>query len=180
LVIIPGMKKAKFILFSVLLGVFVVLLMYYFYPYTPIARDVVIDKIVVMKSNHKLFAFSHNVLIRTFLIATGKGGNGEKQFEGDQKTPEGVYFINSKNTNSGFHKNLGISYPNFQDIIKARTLGKAAGAEIKIHGLRNGQGFIGKFQRWRDWTNGCIGLTNEEIDDLYAHTPLGTTVLIFK
>lgn len=124
--------------------------------------------------------FSKNVLIKTFSIAIGKGGAGDKQFEGDQKTPEGAYFINSKNANSGFHKNLGISYPNAQDIIEARKLGKQAGAEIKIHGLKNGQGFIGKFQRWRDWTNGCIGLTNEEIDDLYAHTPVGTPIFIFK
>ena len=125
-------------------------------------------------------AFSKKVLIRTFVIAIGKGGTGAKQFEGDQKTPEGAYFINSKNANSGFHKNLGISYPNAQDIIEAQQLGNPAGAEIKIHGLKNGQAFIGKFQRWTDWTNGCIGLTNEEIDDLYAHTPIGTPILIFK
>jgi murein L,D-transpeptidase YafK len=178
--IIHRMRKAKLILFSILMGIFVVLLIYYFYPYTPISRNMVIDKIVVLKSDHKLLAFSQNVLIKTFHIAVGKGGNSEKQLEGDQKTPEGAYFINSKNENSGFHKNLGISYPNVQDIVKARILGRVAGAEIKIHGLKNGQGFIGKFQRWRDWTNGCIGLTNEEIDDLYAHTPIGTPILIFK
>jgi murein L,D-transpeptidase YafK len=157
-----------------------VLLVYYFYPYAPMLKDVNIDKIVVIKSNRKLLAFSQNVLIKTFPVSIGKGGVGRKQFEGDQKTPEGIYFINSKNANSGFHKNLGISYPNVQDIIEARKLGKSAGAEIKIHGLKNGQEIFGRFQRWRDWTNGCIGLTNDEIDDLYEHTSVGTPVFIFK
>ena len=172
------MKNAKLIIFSILIAVFAVLTIYYLYPYSQISKNVVIDRIVVLKSAHKLLAFSQNVLIKTFPIAIGKGGNADKQFEGDQKTPEGKYFINSKNANSGFHKNLGISYPNAGDIIEARKLGKDAGGEIKIHGLKNGQGYIGKFQRWRDWTNGCIGLTNEEIDDLYAHTPVGTPILI--
>ena len=163
-----------------LIGILIFLPIYYVYPYSPMSKNVVIDKIVVFKSDHKLLAFSKNILIKTFHIAIGKGGAGDKQFEGDQKTPEGEYLINSKNANSGFHKNLGISYPSPQDIIEARKLGKSAGAEIKIHGLKNRQGYIGKFQRWRDWTNGCIGLTNEEIDDLYAHTPIGTPILIFK
>jgi murein L,D-transpeptidase YafK len=170
----------KIIIFSVLIGVLLVPLIYYFYPYTPISKNAVIDKLVVLKTEHKLLAFSNNVLIKSFYIAIGRGGNGAKQFEGDQKTPEGLYFINSKNANSRFHKNLGISYPNTQDVINARKLNRGAGAEIKIHGLKNGQEFIGKFQHWKDWTNGCIGLTNEEIDDLYAHTPIGIPILIFK
>jgi murein L,D-transpeptidase YafK len=172
------LKKVKFVTLFILLGVPVVLLIYYFYPYAQIPRNVVIDKIVVIKSRHQLLAFSQNILIKTFHISLGKGGNGDKQFEGDEKTPEGAYFINSKNANSSFHKNLGISYPNAQDIIEAHKLGKDAGGEIKIHGLQKGQAFFGKLQRWRDWTNGCIGLTNEEIDDLYAHTPIGTPILI--
>jgi murein L,D-transpeptidase YafK len=172
------LNKAKLITFSILIAVFAILLIYYFYPYTRISKNVVIDKIVVLKSAHKLLAFSQNVLIKTFPISIGKGGDADKQFEGDQKTPEGKYFINSKNANSGFHKNLGISYPNAGDIIEAQKSGKIAGGEIKIHGLKNGQGYIGKFQSWKDWTNGCIGLTNKEIDDLFTHTPIGTPILI--
>ena len=96
------------------------------------------------------------------------------------KTPEGRYTINNKNPNSEFHKNLGISYPNDEDIAQARQHSKPVGGDIKIHGLKNGQGFIGRFQHWRDWTNGCIALTNEEIDELFKHTPMGIPIEIKK
>jgi len=106
----------------------------------------------------------------------GFSPKGKKEFDQDSKTPEGLYFINAKNPNSTCHKNLGISYPNRTDIENAKVVDKKPGGDIKIHGLPNGKGFIGKFQRWHDWTNGCIGLTNYEIDDLYRHTPIGTPI----
>jgi len=151
---------------------------YYWYPYNKMPVDVTIDSIVVKKSEHTLSAYSKSRMIKTYTVSLGKGGKGMKQFEGDEKTPVGIYIINSKNPNSDFHRNLGISYPSIQDIQAATRLGKNAGGDIKIHGLKNGQRLIGKFQRWRDWTNGCIALTDEEIDDLYVHTPLGTPILI--
>jgi murein L,D-transpeptidase YafK len=154
------------------------LLIYYFYPYSKIPGGVIIDKIVVVKSQHRLFAWSGNRLVQTYTIAIGKTPAGDKQFEGDHKTPEGRYTIFAKNPNSGWHKNLGISYPNAEDIAAAKKLGVPTGGDIKIHGLKNGRFNIGRFHRWKDWTNGCIGLTNEEIDDLYAHTPVGTPIII--
>ncbi len=111
-------------------------------------------------------------------MALGKNPIGAKQYEGDKKTPEGVYFINAKSADSKFHKNLGISYPNKEDIRIAKQIGKAPGGNIKIHGLQNGLGFIGRLQSFSDWTAGCIALTNEEIDELYEHTPIGTPVEI--
>ena len=116
----------------------------------------------------------------TYKVAIGKDRTGRKEFEGDMKTPEGSYTIINKNARSEFHKNLGISYPNQQDIIQAQRIGKAAGGDIKIHGLKNGQGYVGKFHRWIDWTNGCIALTNDEMDQLYDHTPVGTLIEIKK
>jgi murein L,D-transpeptidase YafK len=151
---------------------------YYFYPYSKIPGGVTIDKIIVVKSAHKMFVYSRGALVHTYTIAIGREPVGVKQFEGDHRTPEGIYFINAKNPSSAFHKNLGISYPNAADIATARRLGKPSGGDIKIHGLRNDQAYFGRFQRWRDWTNGCIALTNEEVDDLYAHTPVGTEVVI--
>jgi len=154
------------------------LLIYYFFPYSKIPDGVTIDKIVVVKSQHRLFAWSHNRLVQTYTIAIGRTPTGDKQFEGDHKTPEGSYTIFAKNPYSGWHKNLGISYPNAEDIAAAKKAGVPTGGDIKIHGLKNGRFNIGRFHRWKDWTNGCIGLSNEEIDDLYNHTPIGTPITI--
>jgi murein L,D-transpeptidase YafK len=151
---------------------------YYFSPYAKIPEGIIIDKIVVIKSKHILLAYSKTNLIKTYTISLGKQSRGNKEFEGDNKTPEGIYIINSKNPNSSFNKNLGISYPNEIDISRSKNLGKLPGGEIKIHGLRSEFEFLGRFQRWVDWTNGCIALTNQEIDDLYKHTPIGIKIVI--
>jgi len=158
---------------------FAVLLAYYYKPAEHIPEGVVIDRILVYKSRHELHAFSKGKLVVTYKIATGKRP-GAKRFEGDQRTPEGVYVIRDRNPYSGYHKNLGISYPNDADRARARALGKSPGGDIKIHGLKNGMGYIGKFHRWTDWTNGCIALDDEEVDELYDHVPLGTVIEIRK
>ena len=123
-------------------------------------------------------AYSNGQLIKTYKISLGKNPIGDKEFEGDKKTPEGIYFINAKNPNSGYYKNLGISYPDKQDIEVSKKLGKPTGGDVKIHGIRNGIGFISKFQRWYDWTAGCIALTNQEVDELYNSVDVGTKIEI--
>ena len=89
-----------------------------------------------------------------------------------------MYTINAKNDKSGYHKNLGISYPNKTDIAHAKLLGKSPGGDVKIHALKNGLGAINKFQRLINWTNGCIALTNSEVDELYASVSIGTKIEI--
>lgn len=171
------MTRKRFILVAFIVFI-VAVLTYYFYPCPKIPAGVVIDKIVVLKSQHRLLAYSLNQLVQTYTVAIGRTPVGDKQFEGDKKTPEGSYVIFAKNPNSGWHKNLGISYPNAEDIAAAKKMGLHTGGDIKIHGLKNGQFNIGRFHRWMDWTNGCIALTNEEVEDLYNHTPVGTPVVI--
>jgi murein L,D-transpeptidase YafK len=171
------MKKIIIFLLLCYLGLGI----YYFFPQNTIPKlpnNVVIDKILVLKSQRQLQVFAQGKLMATFTISLGKNPIGHKEFEGDNRTPEGIYFINSKNSNSHYHKNLGVSYPNAADIEKAKQLGKSPGGDIKIHGLRNGTGFIGKFHRWHDWTAGCIALTDREIDDLYSHINVGTPIEI--
>ena len=165
-----------FVIVLIILG----LAVYYFYPIHKIPDGIFIDKIIVLKSGHKLLAYSKGKLIVTYKIAIGKNSLGDKEYESDMKTPEGLYIINDKNPNSDFHKNLGISYPNQQDIDQVKQFLKPVGGEIKIHGLKNGQGYIGKFHRWKNWTNGCIALTDPEIDELYNHTAIGTPIEIRK
>lgn len=144
------------------------LALYYFYPSPKLPHGSVIDRLVVYKSKRRMEAWSGNTLLKTYTISLGKNPIGHKEFEGDCKTPEGIYSINERNPNSAYHKNLGVSYPNDEDIAHAVSIGKSPGAHIKIHGLRNGRGYIGKFHRWKDWTAGCIAVTNAEVDELYS------------
>lgn len=151
---------------------------YNLYPEKKLPTHSEIDYIIVQKSKRQLLAYSNQKLIKTYQISLGESPVGHKEFEGDEKTPEGIYTINAKNPNSGYHKNLGVSYPNKEDIIKAKTMGKLPGGDIKIHGLRNKLGIIGKFHRLFDWTNGCIALTNNEVDELYSAVKIGTRIEI--
>jgi murein L,D-transpeptidase YafK len=160
------------------LCIFIGLIAYYLYPEQELPTNTKIDRLVVLKSDRQLLAYSNERLIKIYTIALGRNPTGDKQYEGDSKTPEGQYFINDKNPNSGYHKNLGISYPNADDIRQAKKVGKSAGGDIKIHGLRNGTGFISKFHRLFDWTQGCMAVADKEIDELYEAVPVGTQIEI--
>ncbi len=160
------------------IGLLIAVQFYYFLPEKKIAADAVIDRIMVFKSDKRMEVCSGDQLLKTYSISIGKNSKGDKEYEGDKRTPEGTYIINDKNPNSGYHKNLGISYPNESDKKEAKQNGVSPGGEIKIHGIRDGLGFIGKFHRFMNWTAGCIALTNDEVDELYQHVPLGTPITI--
>ena len=136
----------------------------------------IIDSIFVEKAKREMTVFCKGVSLKKYRIALGQQPVGHKQFEGDSKTPEGLYRINGKNPVSRFHKSLGIDYPDTKDANFARAQGMKPGGDIKIHGFPNqvpkGGNMLG------DWTNGCIGITNDEIDDLYSHTRVGAKILI--
>ncbi len=174
-------KKPRIVLKSVialLILLSVGLISYNLYPETTLDRNAQVDKLVVYKSKRKLLAFSDGKLLKSYPISLGGQPVGAKEIEGDLKTPEGLYTINDKNPYSDYHKNLGVSYPNEKDIAHAKSLGKDAGGDIKIHGLRNGLGFIGKLQRCMDWTFGCMALTDSEIDELFDAVKIGTPIEI--
>ncbi len=171
------MKKViKYILLIILIG----LLGFYFWPEKSLDSSKKIDKILVIKHKRELKVFSNKELLKTYKISLGKEPVGKKEFEGDKKTPEGIYYINDKNPESGYHLNLGISYPNELDKEHAEKMNKKPGGLIKIHGLKNGIGIIGKFHRFFDWTLGCVAVTNEEIEELYENVPIGTEIEIVK
>lgn len=149
-----------------------------YWPVQVIPEGVQIDRLEVHKSARVLYAYSNEQLVASYPIALGKQPVGAKQYEGDMRTPEGSYVIYGKNAGSGFYKNLGISYPNQTDLQQARKSGQPPGGAIKIHGLRNGWGFVGRFHRWVDWTNGCIALTNAEVEQLYKHVRVGAKIQI--
>jgi murein L,D-transpeptidase YafK len=154
-----------------------------YYAYQSITKkslpaNIKIDKIIVYKSDHKLIAYSKGAIVKTYTIALGKEPIGDKQYQGDNKTPEGIYIINDKNPNSGYYKNLGVSYPNAADRREAAKLGKPVGGDIKIHGLPNKMPFIGRWHRLMDWTAGCMAITNDEMEELYQAVPVGTPIEI--
>jgi len=169
-------KTITYILLLFLIG----LITFYIWPEKKLDSLKKIDRILVIKHERKMIVYSNNEELKTYKISLGKQPEGKKEFEGDQKTPEGIYTIKDKNPNSDFHLNLGISYPNKEDIKNAGRLNKKPGGLIKIHGLRNGFGFIGKFHRFFDWTSGCIAVTNSEIEELYENVPIGTEIEIRK
>lgn len=112
--------------------------------------------------------------LRSYDIDLGFAPIGDKKVEGDGKTPEGHYLVNRRNPNSRFHLSLGIDYPRAKDVAEARALGKEPGGDIFIHG----QGTITGILR-PDWTWGCIAVTNDEIEEVYAMVRDGTIVSIY-
>jgi murein L,D-transpeptidase YafK len=115
-------------------------------------------------------------VLKTYKVALGGNPIGDKVQEGDRKTPEGRYAITYKNTKSRYHLSLRISYPDATDIAEAERLGVSPGGDIMIHGLPNGFGAAGANHLLRDWTDGCVAVTNEEIEDIWQIVDLGTEV----
>jgi murein L,D-transpeptidase YafK len=147
-------------------------------PSDELSSDVRADKVLVEKSKHRLILFREGKPLKTYRIALGRHPIGPKQREGDQKTPEGVYRIDSKNSNSNFHLALHISYPNPSDLQRAKELGVSPGGNIMIHGITNGLEWVGRLHRIYDWTAGCIAVTDSEIEELWRAVPVGTPVEI--
>lgn len=170
--------KRKHIILTLIFGIIGFGLIFYFKPFEPLDRSISIDKIIVTKHIRRLDLISNNQIVKSYKISLGQVPKGHKEYEGDKKTPEGLYFINDKNPNSGYHKNLGISYPNQNDIQHAKSIGKSPGGLIKIHGIPNGFGWIGRFHLLFDLSLGCIVLTNKEIDELYEIVKIGTPIEI--
>jgi murein L,D-transpeptidase YafK len=176
-------SKPKNVNRSIILAAIIVVcaLALYFYAHhncNPLPAGTTIDRIVVEKSARKLAIFRDGKQIKTYQVALGRNPVGAKQEEGDMKTPEGMYKIDGRNPQSSFHLALHISYPSDEDHRRAAAHGVSAGSDIMIHGIRNGRGWIGAFHRWKDWTAGCIALTDEQIEELWRVTPDGTTIEI--
>jgi murein L,D-transpeptidase YafK len=136
------------------------------------------DKVLVEKSARHLTLFRGGKALRVYRVALGTHPIGPKEREGDGKTPEGRYVIDGKILNSGFHRALHVSYPNAADRARATSLGVSPGGDIMIHGLKNGLGWLGPLHRLSDWTQGCIAVTNAEIEQIWAMVAEGTTVEI--
>lgn len=137
-----------------------------------------VDRIVIEKKKRTLTLMAGAKILKTYKVALGGQPIGGKGRQGDHKTPEGIYSVDAKNPNSQFYKALHISYPNQADRASARKLGVSPGGDVEIHGLGAKWGWIGAKHLLADWTDGCIAVTNEEIDEIYPQIQVGTPVEI--
>lgn len=131
-----------------------------------------VTSVQVYKAARKMYLLHNGRVLESYDIALGFAPEGHKQFEGDGKTPEGAYYITHRNPNSAFHLSLGISYPNTADRAFAEEAGKSPGGDIFIHG-----GPRRPISR-RDWTEGCIAVTDKEMEVIYAMVKPGTVIHI--
>jgi murein L,D-transpeptidase YafK len=136
------------------------------------------DRIVIEKSKRMLSLMDGAKVVRSYKVALGRQPEGAKDRQGDHKTPEGIYSVDAKNPDSRFHKALHLSYPSAADRERAKKLGVDPGGDVEIHGLGSLWGWVGSKHRLMDWTDGCIAVTNEEIDEIYLLIKLGTPVEI--
>jgi murein L,D-transpeptidase YafK len=136
------------------------------------------DSIVVEKSARRLSLYRGGTLVRTYLVALGQQPVGDKVRIGDMRTPEGVFRIEARNPQSRYHRSLRISYPDAAHRARARALGVSPGGDIMIHGLPKRHASVGAAHRDFDWTEGCIAVTNAEIEEIWGAVPLGTPIHI--
>ena len=137
-----------------------------------------VDRLVVEKRARTLTLWYAGFPVRAYRIALGREPLGDKRHRGDGKTPEGRYWIDGRNPASRFHRSLHVSYPSLSDQREAIEAGYPAGGAIMIHGLPAGAGWIGKHHARLDWTEGCIAVTNEEIDEIWELVADGTPIEI--
>ena len=137
-----------------------------------------VDLVQVIKSKRQMFLIEQGKIIKQFTIALGANPIGHKQQEGDERTPEGRYILDYRNPNSGYFKSLHVSYPNKQDLARAKAKGVDAGGMIMIHGQRNGFGWAASLTQRRDWTNGCMALSNEDMQVVWDLVQVGTPIEI--
>lgn len=135
-----------------------------------------VTRIVVHKEQRRMYLMHHNQRLKSYKFDLGFAPRGHKQVEGDGKTPEGAYFIDRRNPNSRFHLSLGVSYPNEVDRAQAALLNQSPGGDIFIHG-RGPFYKLGK-NRKKDWTWGCISVSDKEVEEIYSMVGNGTTIVI--
>lgn len=141
--------------------------------------DIKADRIVVLKAKRLLVMLHGDKVLDTFRVALGPHPVGPKREAGDGRTPEGHYMLDWRNPKSRYHRSIHISYPGPGDVERARRLDVPPNGDIMIHGLPPGAGPIGADQADWDWTEGCIAVSNAEMDEIWRRVDDGTPIDIF-
>jgi murein L,D-transpeptidase YafK len=148
------------------------------WPGTALPLDAKADLVVVRKSARLIELYRGAELLKAYPVSLGRHPVGKKQQQGDGRTPEGEYRLDYRNPNSSFHKALHISYPKSDDVAAARMGGVDPGGLVMVHGMKNGLGWLGRLHRVIDWTDGCVAVTNREMDEIWRAVPDGTKIII--
>jgi murein L,D-transpeptidase YafK len=167
-------------IFLAVLGIIVLILAWENRPVSAPLQGLTADSVLIEKGTRTMTLLRDGIQLKTYRVALGRNPVGAKEREGDLKTPEGTYRIVGHLERSAFHRALKLSYPEPKDVRRANALGVAPGSDIMIHGIRNGLGWLGRLHRRVDWTQGCIAVTNPEIEEIWAAAPDGTPVEIRK
>ena len=138
----------------------------------------VADTVIIEKASRKLHLMQKGKVFRTFDVVLGIRPDGDKQEEGDFRTPEGRYVLDMRNPNSEFFLSIHVSYPNRQDRREARQQGVPPGGAIMIHGQPNIPTKSATYYRTQDWTNGCIAVSNSDMIDIWLMTGENTRIEI--
>lgn len=134
------------------------------------------DRVVVLKSRREMLLLRDGRVLRAFHVSLGPHPVGAKHAEGDGRTPEGHYVLDWRNPDSRYYLSIHISYPNAADIKRAERLGVDPGGDVMIHGLPPGFAFVKAGRHLRDWTEGCIAVTDREMDQIWAMVDTGTPI----
>jgi murein L,D-transpeptidase YafK len=134
--------------------------------------------VLVHKSDRRLVLVRAGEVLREYTIALGGNPLGPKRERGDRRTPEGEYVLDWRNEDSDYHRSIHVSYPSEEDVRRAEERGVHPGGGIMIHGLPNGEGWIGEAHRGLDWTKGCIAVTDQEMDEIWELVDDGTPIEI--
>ena len=144
----------------------------------PLPSETRADMVVVDKRARTLTLFRGGEALRSYPVSLGGDPVGHKRREGDERTPEGRYVLDYRNPASAAHRSLHVSYPDSADVARARAEGVPPGGMIMVPGIVNGLGWLGRLHRLWDWTDGCIAVTNAEMDELWRAVPDGTPIEI--
>jgi len=137
-----------------------------------------VSEVIVRKEERRLYLLDGDEVIRSYRIGLGDNPSGHKLYEGDERTPEGSYTLDWRNSNSDFYKSIHISYPNEEDRELASAWGLNPGGSIMIHGLPNDSEGLEFAYLGLDWTDGCIAVSNQEMDEIWQLVSDGTPIRI--
>jgi murein L,D-transpeptidase YafK len=139
-----------------------------------------IDSLCVSKSKGLLYVYHKHQLLKTYVCGIGQNTNGHKQQQGDNRTPEGLYYLTNKTDKSSYYKNFHISYPNATDKARCKKAGVPTGGDVKLHGYATSNGSVANRTSFFAYTWGCVAVCNADMDELYKWVTVGAPIYIVK